>query len=94
MEASRAVITLQAQGMKKPYTPFEMMSVTDEHWPEPGYRELKVKNPTSRNEREKWGTQRARKLFLDDLSNPVRPFDYIVKAGQTARPNAVRRRRP
>ena len=35
-EASRAVITLEAPGMKKPYTPFEMMSVTDEHWPEPG----------------------------------------------------------
>jgi hypothetical protein len=25
-------------------------------------------------------------IFLDDLSNLVRPFDYIVKAGQTARP--------
>ncbi len=24
--------------------------------------------------------------FLDDLSNSVRPFDYIVKAGQPARP--------
>ena len=24
--------------------------------------------------------------FLNDLSNSVRPFDYIVKAGQPARP--------
>jgi hypothetical protein len=27
-----------------------------------------------------------KKNFLDDLSNSVRPFDYIVKAGQPARP--------
>ena len=27
-----------------------------------------------------------RKNFLDDLSNSVRPFDYMVKAGQLARP--------
>jgi hypothetical protein len=26
------------------------------------------------------------KKFLHDVSNSVRPFDYIVKAGQTARP--------
>jgi hypothetical protein len=24
--------------------------------------------------------------FFDELSNSVRPFDYMVKAGQTARP--------
>jgi hypothetical protein len=30
--------------------------------------------------------------FLDDLSNFGRPLDYIVKAGQTVRPNAVARR--
>jgi hypothetical protein len=29
---------------------------------------------------------KARKFFLDDLSNSVRPFDYMVKAGQLARP--------
>jgi len=29
------------------------------------------------------------KTFLDALSNFVRPFDYIVKAGQTARPKTV-----
>ncbi len=28
----------------------------------------------------------TRQNFLDDLSNSVRPFDYIVKAGQSARP--------
>ncbi len=27
-----------------------------------------------------------KKTFLDDLSNSVRPFDYMVKAGQPARP--------
>jgi hypothetical protein len=27
-----------------------------------------------------------KKNFLDDLSNSGRPFDYIVKAGQPARP--------
>jgi hypothetical protein len=26
------------------------------------------------------------KVFWDDLSNSVQPFDYMVKAGQTARP--------
>jgi hypothetical protein len=26
------------------------------------------------------------KNFLDDLSNSGRPFDYMVKAGQLARP--------
>jgi hypothetical protein len=31
---------------------------------------------------------------LDELSNSGRPFDYMVKAGQPARPNAVTRRRP
>ena len=30
--------------------------------------------------------RRKNKDFLDNLSNSVRPFDYIVKAGQTARP--------
>jgi hypothetical protein len=29
---------------------------------------------------------RKKKIFLDELSNSVRPFDYIVKAGQLARP--------
>jgi hypothetical protein len=27
--------------------------------------------------------------FLDDLSNSVRPFDYVVKAGLPTRRNAV-----
>jgi len=31
-------------------------------------------------------TVNIRKNFFDDLSNSVRPFDYIVKAGQLARP--------
>ena len=26
-----------------------------------------------------------KKKFFDDLSNSVRPFDYVVKAGQPAR---------
>ncbi len=29
------------------------------------------------------------KNFLDALSNSGRPFDYMVKAGQTARPKTV-----
>jgi hypothetical protein len=29
---------------------------------------------------------RKKKNFLDDLSNSGWPFDYIVKAGQAARP--------
>jgi hypothetical protein len=29
---------------------------------------------------------RKKKNFLDELSNSVRPFDYMVKAGQSARP--------
>ena len=36
-----------------------------------------------------WGVinhQVAKKIFFDDLSNSVRPFDYKVKAGQSARP--------
>jgi len=32
------------------------------------------------------GHPREKKNFQDDLSNSVRPFDYIVKAGQPARP--------
>ncbi len=31
--------------------------------------------------------KRGRKKSLDDLSNSVRPFDYMVKAGQSARPD-------
>jgi hypothetical protein len=51
-----------------------------------------VKSPISRKEREKWGTQpfwAEKKNSLDDLSNSCRPFDYVVKAGQPARRNAV-----
>jgi len=38
----------------------------------------------SRKEREKWGTLpfgRKKKNFLDDLSNSVRLFDYVVRPG-------------
>jgi hypothetical protein len=30
-----------------------------------------------------------KKIFWDDLSNSGRPFDYIVKAGQPARPKTA-----
>jgi hypothetical protein len=30
-----------------------------------------------------------RKTFFDALSNSVRPFDYMVKAGQLARPKTA-----
>jgi hypothetical protein len=46
-----------------------------------GWR-VSARNPTSRKEREKWGTQPfwpKKQNFLDDLSNSARPFDYIVK---------------
>jgi hypothetical protein len=39
--------------------------------------------------RNRGGTQlfwRRTKNFLDDVSNSVRSFDYMVKAGQPARP--------
>ena len=32
-----------------------------------------------------WGAPRKKKNFLDGLSILVRPFDYMVKAGQAAR---------
>jgi hypothetical protein len=34
----------------------------------------------------KRSSKALKKKFLDDLSNSVRPFDYMVKAGQSARP--------
>ena len=55
------------------------------------YRELKLKSPTSRKEREKWGTQHP--AFWAEEANFLGrlvefrsgPFDYVVKAGQPAR---------
>ena len=35
---------------------------------------------------------RKKKNFLEDLSNSGPPFDYMVKAGQTARPKTIKRR--
>ena len=43
--------------------------------------------------REIWASPRKKKKHLGDLSIPVRPFDYIVKAGQ--RPTRrLKNRRP
>jgi hypothetical protein len=37
-----------------------------------------------------WASRPKKQKFLHDLSNSVRPFDYVVKAGQPARQKVFR----
>ncbi len=50
------------------------MSVTDEHWL--GLESAQAKGPTSRKQREKWGTLRAPKNLQIGCRFLASPFDY------------------
>jgi len=89
--------------MKKPYATMRFVTVTDEHLRQPGtFVNSKPKAPPfdfaqgrlSRKGREKWGTRHPEEeKLLDDCRILVRTFDYVVKAGQSARRKGVTGRR-
>jgi len=49
-----------------------VLSVAGKHWL--GYCELNVKSPTSRNEREKWGSSQKPPLLAKDARNGAPGF--------------------